>query len=436
MTAKPKRQDDRGGDAALPRVGRRRAAWIVVVAVLALGVTMAVAWWQERPLADAEAALASGNVKRATQLVGEFLDRRPENSRALALKARILVQMGRPSEAIGIFDRIGAASPDDEHALARALLMQQEWSTALPLLEHVVSQQPANADAWYELTSCRTRLGLFREALDSAARFAAVPGNEARGQVFLASIHNDLRNHRPAAEAFATALEHDPTARTLQVTPDDFFAEYGRTLLELGQLPEALEMLDRSLREKPTAEAWSLKGQTLAQSSRQAEADEAWRQALNVECHPRRSARKPGLVDAAERQSPTSTGMAGTPGIRPAIARQHGVLVSARLYVAGESGTGRSLAATSRNSAPTGTLRAGHRCGAGRRAAIVLGARDPSLPVCTARKLEASRTVGRRLAAGGARRTVPERSGRGPGKPRTATNSRSTADPPQVTAHK
>jgi tetratricopeptide (TPR) repeat protein len=283
MTAKPKRQDDRGGDAALPRVGRRRAAWIVVVAVLALGVTMAVAWWQERPLADAEAALASGNVKRATQLVGEFLDRRPENSRALALKARILVQMGRPSEAIGIFDRIGAASPDDEHALARALLMQQEWSTALPLLEHVVSQQPANADAWYELTSCRTRLGLFREALDSAARFAAVPGNEARGQVFLASIHNDLRNHRPAAEAFATALEHDPTARTLQVTPDDFFAEYGRTLLELGQLPEALEMLDRSLREKPTAEAWSLKGQTLAQSSRQAEADEAWRQALNVD---------------------------------------------------------------------------------------------------------------------------------------------------------
>ncbi len=261
---------------------RTWAAVIGLAVIAAVSLTSAATWYRERPLAAADVAIDAGEIETAIPLVSEFLERYPDHSRALALKARLLVHTRQPVEAIRIFDRIGAASAKDLHALARAYLLQQHWSMAMPLLEQTTRLDPQNADALYELTSCRVRLGFLQEALSSAQEFARLPGHAARGHVFMGSIHGDLKNRDQAAAAYAKVLETDPRAGTLQVTASEFFDEYGRTLLALGQGEQALTMFLRSRETQASADNWTLTGRAYASLGQTDQAVEAWKNALNI----------------------------------------------------------------------------------------------------------------------------------------------------------
>lgn len=249
MVAQP--LDETSGDSTTPpttpKHGRR---WWLIIGGAGLAAILAVAllvWLDERPLRLAESALAAGDVPLAANLVADYLEQHPGHSRALGLRARILVRTNRPVEGIEILERIGAATEDDMQALARAYLLLERWSAALPLLEKIVSLNPENADAWYELTSCRARMWLFQEALDSAQHYARFSGREARGWTLIAGLHRDLRNEEQAVQAFAEALKHDPDATDVQLPAAEFFAQYGLTLLSLGRAAEAVPYLQRSL---------------------------------------------------------------------------------------------------------------------------------------------------------------------------------------------
>ncbi|MBM4000475.1 MAG: tetratricopeptide repeat protein [Planctomycetes bacterium] len=262
---------------------RKGITLAAIVGVAAVGASFGVTWYRERPLAEAEAAMDAGDYDAVFSLVSPFLQRYPDNSRALALKARMLVLMRDPSEAIRIFDRIGAANAKDLHAFARAYLLQEHWSVAMPLLEQTARLDPNNADALYELTSCRMRLGFLQEALDSAQRFAELSSSPARGYVFLGSIQNDLKNRAEAASAYAKALELEPDATNLQVPPFDFLDEYARTLLALGRGEEASALLEKSRAIRHSPRNWTMTGRALAGLGRSDEAAAAWRAAIELD---------------------------------------------------------------------------------------------------------------------------------------------------------
>jgi tetratricopeptide (TPR) repeat protein len=268
--------------------GRRRSLPRLIAVVLlavggALAGAVAISWWQDRPLAEVEARLAAGDPGRALQLVGYYLETRPTHPEALALKARTLVQLQQPIEALELFDQIGAATLEETHAWARAHMLLEQWSEAIPLLNRVLQFDPNHEDALYEITSCRTRLRQFQKGLESAERFRRVTKEKARADLLIASIHFDMANFQPALVAFAAVLEAEPDAANLPVTPADFFLQYGRAYLMNGQPAEALPLLGRSLLLEPDAEAYVLLGNAAEQTGEMDRAIEVWMEALALD---------------------------------------------------------------------------------------------------------------------------------------------------------
>jgi tetratricopeptide (TPR) repeat protein len=268
-----------------------------VAVVVAGGTVPAFLYWQERPLRQAREALAAGNAEAALGRVTEYLLKHPRDSQALAFRARVLVLLGRPDEAIVWYERIGAAEVDDLHAWARAYLFREQYSRAVPVLQRVLEAAPDHADALYEITSSYTRLGRFEEALHTAERFARIPGQEARGHLFIGTIHSDLGNQQQAAEAYSRVLEFDPQVKNLQVPGEEFLLQYGQTLLRAGRPAEAIAVLEQSIARRPTSEGHALLGEARSQAGRGAEAAESWKAALAI--NPRHAAAREGLADAA-----------------------------------------------------------------------------------------------------------------------------------------
>lgn len=219
---------------------------VFVLGATAAGLSGAV-WWQERPLAEARLKLNS-QPQAALAIVDLFLEDHPQHSRAAALRGQALVRLGRSADAVRQFDQTGAATADDLHAWAQALMLEQQWSFAVPLLKRVLDLEPKHSDALREISACRVQLGLFDEALDSAKKYAEIPGNEALGQELLAKTYHLMGNDKLAAGAYDRVLRFRPNARQLYERPDEFFLDFGRTILNLGRPDDARQYLERSLK--------------------------------------------------------------------------------------------------------------------------------------------------------------------------------------------
>jgi tetratricopeptide (TPR) repeat protein len=259
------------------------ATWPLLVVVIAGGLTVLALRWQERELIKANRELAQGDARRALALASYFLDRHPDHTRAQAVKARALCAVGQPEEAVEIYERIGAATLDDMHAWARAYLLQRAWSRAMRLLEQVVRMDPNNADALHELASCRIRLGVLQEALDTARRFSELPGQRAKGNVLMAAIYNDLDQMDEAIAAYERAVELTPEGEGLQVPPEEFFMQFGAALVRQGQGAKAVPWLEKSVAIRPVGAAYHYLGNAYSLTGNTEAAEQAWRKAVEID---------------------------------------------------------------------------------------------------------------------------------------------------------
>lgn len=266
------------------RVGLPRLAGAITLVILAgVGTAFGWIWWQDRPLREAERALDAGNPSRALSLAEYHLDLHPGSGRAEAMRARALVELARADEAIAIYDRAGAASADDLLAWGRAHLLREEWSRAAPLLGQAARLRPDNPDALYELATCLTRLGRLAEATEMAERFAALPGQRARGDVLLGAIRADAGDPETAIAAYARALAVAPDGDGLQVPPEEFFQQYAAVLMNLGRGEEAIPLLERSIASSPTAAAHHLLGTALSRKGDTDGAIAEWKKSIEID---------------------------------------------------------------------------------------------------------------------------------------------------------
>lgn len=238
-------------------------------------------WLQDQPLRDASALLEKKELTRAMQAVNRYLGDFPAHGGALTLKARILVEQGRSHEAIELFERVGASEPEDMHAWAKALLQQERWTQARPILEFVEQSGIDRADVLHELAACRVKLGDFENALKAAEEFALQPGCEVRGELLKGTLHQQRGNLRQAAAAWSTVLKLSPDGNDLQIAPAEFFLEYGRVLLAMGQPAQAAELIDRSLQLKEDPFAVVSRAEALSQLGKVDEARQAYELALS-----------------------------------------------------------------------------------------------------------------------------------------------------------
>ena len=262
----------------------------------ATGLATAV-WWQDRPLRQAAAYLEEGDPGKALSTIDAFLRDHPSDGKAMSLRACTLVAVGRPAQAIDLFERFGGSGPKELHAWAQTLLQLERWHAALPILEHLATTGVDRADVLHELAACRSEAGDLSGAIAAAREFARQPGFSARGNVLLGSLYRKQGSLREALAAWGDVLKDEPDADRLQISAADFFLDYGRVLFTSGFSELAAENLERSLKLRPNADAFVGLGNARSILEDHAAAENGYKQALALD--PDLAAARVGLARLA-----------------------------------------------------------------------------------------------------------------------------------------
>jgi tetratricopeptide (TPR) repeat protein len=265
------------------RRGLRKLTLLVLTGILAATGLAIVFWWQEQALRQATLYLEDGDPNKALFTVDAFLREHPEHSEAMSLRARILVAVGQPRQAIDLFARFGVTNSKETHALAQALLQLERWREALPLLEHLEGTDVDRVDVLHELAACRAELGDLQGAIAAAREFAQQPGMAARGNLLLGTLYNRQGDLRQAATVWGDVLNDSPTAEGLQIPAAEFLLNYGRVLSASGNFRLAAELIDRSLKLTPSAEGFIEMGNARLDLGERVAAEKSYKQALELE---------------------------------------------------------------------------------------------------------------------------------------------------------
>lgn len=279
------------------RSRRRSPRWRQLIVILVaipvltgLGLWLSL-WWAERPLKAVERAISQKDFRRALDLSEGYLKRDPYSSRALDLKAQAYVGLRRYRDALTIYDKLGTDSLAGQRAWAEALLREQRWTDALPLLREVDQKRPADPDVLHELAACAVQAGEFDEGVRKARELAEIPGQSDRGDLLIGILQINQGNYRLASAALESLLQKNPEATGLQVPAAEIFQGLGQSYLNDGRPAEAVVQLEKSLSLEETAERFALLGDARELEGNLDLAAEAWRRAADLE---------PGLRRARE----------------------------------------------------------------------------------------------------------------------------------------
>ena len=292
------------------RRSRRRSPWVrMVVALTAIVVTSAgaiglVLWWDDQPIREIEAALAKKEYQKALETVDQFLKESPNQTRALELKARALAGLGRWNDAERMFELSGVVSLEGQRAWAQALLFQERWTEALPLLAEVYRQSPKDADVLHELAACQGQLGYFDEAVANAEKLSKTRGHERTGSLLLGFLQHRRGNNRLAIQAWTPLFEEEqPRFDDLQNTEAELRELMGESLLDDGRPAEALPHLERAVSDESSDEVWLSLADARDSVGNREGAVEIWKKI--IERSPRSRPALEGLARAAlERRAP------------------------------------------------------------------------------------------------------------------------------------
>lgn len=253
-----------------------------ILGVLASCLLIGIFWWQEGPLREAADLLNRNEPAQALLAVDGFLRDHPLHGKAMSLRARTLVALGQPAEAIRLFERVGTSNMQELHAWSQALLQLERWREALPVLEHLRGHGVDESDVLHELAACRAKVGDLDGAIAAATEFAGQPDCAARGNLLLGTLHNKRGNLRQAAAAWGDVLKLVPDGEGLQVPPAEFFLEYAQVLQLSGNSNMAVDLVDRSLSLQPQATGFVVLGDAQSSLGNPTAATTAYKEALKL----------------------------------------------------------------------------------------------------------------------------------------------------------
>ena len=202
-------------------------------------------------------------------------------------------------------------SGDDLLERGKALIAQDRYAEALPLIERATRLLPNSFSAWANLGYLLNELKRYADALLAHERALALDPSNAIAWYNKGVALNELGRREEALAAYERALALDPAdaaawnnkgialkglgrreealvayERALALDPSNAFAWYnkGVALNELGRYDEALAALERALALDPAdAFAWNNKGLALNELGRREEALAAYERALALD---------------------------------------------------------------------------------------------------------------------------------------------------------
>jgi len=199
----------------------------------------------------------AGDLPGALQLMQQTLRLNPQNSRAEANQANILLALGRPDEALAACDRALAIDPQNAPAwnIKGCLLASaDQHESAIECWSRAVEIEPDMAEAWVNRGLALRTLEQYDRAIESLESAAQLDPQNANVWV---NYGLSLRANGRNTEALACF------EKAVTLNPQDAMAwgNRGEIEHELGQDNLALTSMEQALRLVPqNASAWAYRG--------------------------------------------------------------------------------------------------------------------------------------------------------------------------------
>lgn len=212
-------------------------------AVLCLGSARAQGF--EDLLAQARAAIASGQFADAQLLLESAIKSTPDSPDAQFLLGYTLFRLHKPADSLAAFTR-GAQfrrpGPADLKVVASDYILLNDLSDADKWFTEVVAAQPDDADTWYLLGRTKYNENNFGGARTCFERSLALHPRNVEAENNLGLVLKELDENDRAAAAFQQAIDWQGDKPT-DAQP---FFNLGSLQAEQGSLPAALASLQRA----------------------------------------------------------------------------------------------------------------------------------------------------------------------------------------------
>jgi tetratricopeptide (TPR) repeat protein len=218
---------------------------MVMLALAGVGV----AWnaWRGSPSSPDQglAAYVRGDWSLAADQARRRLKADPNDVEALRLLARSIARLGRDADANALFARLGtdALRAEDLLLLGQGLARAGRKDEAGRIWEKALKLEPDHAETLEQLVIRDTGRNRLEEAASRAERLARQPGWEFRGELDLGAIRAELSDPAGAADVLRRALERPEATRLDSPASDRYRNLLARSLLRLGRVGEAREVL-------------------------------------------------------------------------------------------------------------------------------------------------------------------------------------------------
>ena len=145
----------------------------------------------------------------AFEIASKMWEGHPELPAAALITGLAAVQTNRPRDAIAPFEKLLAADPANRDALlglASAHFALNEFSEAVPIYERQTASSPNDSAAWYGLAICYER-----QAEAASEKLSHLPGGSAYSKRLLAEYLQGAGDNRLASEAFGESETNEST---------------------------------------------------------------------------------------------------------------------------------------------------------------------------------------------------------------------------------
>ena len=155
-------------------------------------------------------------------------------------------------------------------------LWQENWSAALTCFQKAKEKSPQDADVWFQLGYCYSKLGRYQEGIESYKQAIKIKPDFAESHYNLGVAYSKLGRSQEAIESFKQAI---------RIKPDFAEAHYnlGIAYSNLGRYQDEIESYKQAIRIKPDhASAHYNLGVAYGQLGRWQEAMESFKQAIRI----------------------------------------------------------------------------------------------------------------------------------------------------------
>jgi tetratricopeptide (TPR) repeat protein len=226
---------------------------------------------------DAFLARQVGKLEEAEAILRQLVATRPRLPEPKMALGVVLMDLGRPADALEFFRQIVSDDPSCFPAanwLAVILTDMGKPEEALPYATKALQLKPNDLNATVSLGRTLFTLGRHLDALGCFDRATAMAPNEPSFHYFRGSALEKLFRDDEAASEFRAAAKLSPTGEML--------VRWAESEMSLGRFEEAIKAAERALKIDPNLiKALTTMARSLTETGREREAEPYWSAALS-----------------------------------------------------------------------------------------------------------------------------------------------------------